>query len=329
VSQTVDEAYGVIERGARLLFPGLSGALFVLPPSRLIVERVATWGHVSSARTVYGPEDCWAIRQGRLHIVEGAAGGPRCRHVDDAASSSWMCIPMTAQGSMIGILHLSGEPAPARPGLAGANAWDDAARSGHGAGDAHLPDAARNLALWVAELLGLSLANFRLRETLQTQSTRDPLTGLFNRRYMEESLERELYRAAREHGTLGTIMLDLDHFKELNDRAGHVAGDEILREIAKLLRTHVRAEDIVCRYGGEEFTILLPDAGRDETQARADALRRAVDTMELSNRQRVTISAGVAVYPANGTTAEELVDAADSALYAAKAAGRNRVVAAA
>jgi diguanylate cyclase (GGDEF)-like protein len=146
---------------------------------------------------------------------------------------------------------------------------------------------------------------------------------------MEDSLERELHRAAREEGTLGTIMLDLDHFKALNDQAGHVAGDRVLRSLADLLRSHVRAGDVVCRYGGEEFTVLMPDAGLDETLARAEILRAAVEDASRTEPLPVTISAGVAVYPVHASTGSELIDAADAALYAAKARGRNRVMTAA
>jgi diguanylate cyclase (GGDEF)-like protein len=190
----------------------------------------------------------------------------------------------------------------------------------------HLTESARNLGLWVAELLALSLANFRLRETLHAQSTRDPLTGLFNRRYMEDSLERELYRAAREDGTMGVIMADIDHFKVFNDRSGHVAGDVVLRSLAELLTSKVRAEDIVCRYGGEEFTILLPNAGLDETRVRAEMLREATAGLVLADGQHLTLSLGVAAYPDHGATAAELISAADGALYAAKSGGRNQVV---
>jgi diguanylate cyclase (GGDEF)-like protein len=332
VSHTAEEAYDVIARGARSLFPGLSGALLVLSENRQVVERVATWGRAATAHVVFRPEDCWAIRQGRLHIVDGADSGPRCAHVSPD-ESSFVCIPMTAQGSMLGVLHLAEAGAP----HGGRRRAADAVRAGEPdpdprggrTGEGRLSDDARTLALWVAELLGLSLANFRLRETLRSQSTRDPLTGLFNRRYMEDSLERELHRAAREEGTLGTIMLDLDHFKALNDQAGHVAGDRVLRSLADLLRSHVRAGDVVCRYGGEEFTVLMPDAGLDETLARAEILRAAVEDASRTEPLPVTISAGVAVYPVHASTGSELIDAADAALYAAKARGRNRVMTAA
>jgi diguanylate cyclase (GGDEF)-like protein len=335
VSQTAEEAYGVIERGARLLFPGLSGALLVLPPSRLVVERVATWGVVPTERRIFQPDDCWALRQGRLYIVDSTDSGPICGHVG-TEPVPYMCIPMTAQGATLGVFHLSADTADSGLDVVGHRSIASVPiapmatkPSEERTADVRLTDTARNLGLWVAELLALSLANFRLRETLHAQSTRDPLTGLFNRRYMEDSLERELYRAAREEGTLGVIMADLDHFKAFNDRSGHVAGDAVLRSLADLLSSSVRAEDIVCRYGGEEFTILLPNASLDETRHRAEMLREAATGMTVPEGQRLTLSLGVAAYPGNGTTGRELIEAADAALYAAKSAGRDRVVAAA
>ncbi|MBA2719126.1 MAG: GGDEF domain-containing protein [Chloroflexi bacterium] len=342
VSQTADEAYGVIARGARLLFPGLSGALYVLPPNRLVVERVATWGVEPDTQRIYRPDDCWALRQGRLFIVDGPDSGPTCGHVGGGDAIPYMCIPLTAQGATLGVFHLSEDwpdvaPAsadvPSSPGPATATATATAQPTAVDAelrtADVRLTESARSLGLWVAELLALSLANFRLRETLHAQSTRDPLTGLYNRRYMEDSLERELYRAAREEGTLGVVMADLDHFKAFNDRSGHVAGDEVLRSLAALLSSSVRAEDIVCRYGGEEFTILLPNASLEETQARAEVLRAAAAALVVADGQRLTLSLGVAAFPRHGATATELIGVADAALYTAKSTGRDRVVAAA
>jgi diguanylate cyclase (GGDEF)-like protein len=237
-----------------------------------------------------------------------------------------MCIPLTAQGATLGVFHLLAQAPDTQPDF---EAHRTLARRGQGRTvDGRLTESARNLGLWVAELLALSLANFRLRETLRAQSTRDPLTGLFNRRYMEDSLERELYRAAREQGSLGVIMADLDHFKALNDRSGHVAGDAVLRSVADLLHDNVRAEDIVCRYGGEEFTILLPNAGLEEARIRAEALRIAAAGLSIADGHGLTISLGVAAYPDHGNTATDLISAADVALYEAKSLGRDRVVAA-
>jgi diguanylate cyclase (GGDEF)-like protein len=165
---------------------------------------------------------------------------------------------------------------------------------------------------------------------LRDLSVRDPLTGLFNRRYMEETLARELLRAARKTSMLGIIMLDVDHFKRFNDRYGHGAGDLLLREMGKTLRTQIRGGDIVCRYGGEEFLLILPEASLETTRARAESVRQSVAALHLLYESLpldpVTISLGVAVYPQHGDTADLLVRTADTALYQAKANGRNQVV---
>jgi len=191
-------------------------------------------------------------------------------------------------------------------------------------------DSTVRLAKVLAESTALALANLNLREVLRAQSIRDPLTGLFNRRYMEESLERELSRATRKKQPLSVAMLDVDHFKHFNDSFGHDAGDTLLCEIARVFRTTLRAEDIICRYGGEEFAMILPDAPLPSIQGRIEQLREKVrDTIAQHRGQpldRVTVSIGIATYPEHGTTSETLLRAADAALYQAKAQGRDRVV---
>jgi diguanylate cyclase (GGDEF)-like protein len=181
----------------------------------------------------------------------------------------------------------------------------------------------------VAEHVSLAIANLKLRETLRSQSIRDPLTGLFNRRYMEESLEREMRRAARGHHPVGIIMLDLDDFKGFNDAHGHDAGDALLRLVGTTLQRSVRAEDIACRYGGEEFALILPEASLVDAVARAEAIRESVRALAIDHRRQQvaggTISAGVAVYPEHGPTGHAVLRAADAALYQAKIAGRDCV----
>jgi diguanylate cyclase (GGDEF)-like protein/PAS domain S-box-containing protein len=165
---------------------------------------------------------------------------------------------------------------------------------------------------------------------LREQSVRDHLTGLFNRRYMEETLERELLRASRKQLSLGIIMLDVDDFKRFNDDRGHAAGDAILREFGNLLLRHVRGEDIVCRYGGDEFIIILPDASREVTQERAELICEYAKQFHLQfegqTLEAITPSLGVAVFPENGSTNTAVLRAADDALYRAKRAGPGRVV---
>jgi len=182
----------------------------------------------------------------------------------------------------------------------------------------------------LAEHLALAVANLNLREKLRLQSIRDPLTKLFNRRYMEESLERELRRSIRRGLPLAVLMIDVDQFKHFNDSFGHEAGDELLRELARLFESQLRAEDIACRYGGEEFMMILPEAPLEAARERAEQLRRAASEFQLQYRgdklERVSVSIGVSCYPERGTSGEALLRSADQAVYRAKQEGRNRVI---
>lgn len=191
-------------------------------------------------------------------------------------------------------------------------------------------DLDEQMAKTLAEQAALALANLKLREVLRTQSVRDPLTNLYNRRYMEESLERELSRAVRKNSRLSLMLIDVDHFKQFNDMFGHDAGDVVLRSLGSLLQTQLRREDIVCRYGGEEFIVILPDASLDSARQRGEQLREATKELVTEFRGqalgRITLSIGVATFPQNGTTGAVLVEAADAALYQAKKEGRDRIV---
>ena len=225
-------------------------------------------------------------------------------------------MPLMAHGQPIGLLHVNGS----------------AIRT---AGDGRVEAPAANiqytrlLTETVAEQLAMALANLRLREALRAQAIRDPLTGLFNRRYMEESLTREIRRAERMRCSLGCIMVDVDHFKNYNDTWGHAAGDTLLRELATLLQNRVRGSDIVCRYGGEEFTLILPDASLDITTARAEQIRAQASQLRIEGHDNeqpsITLSLGVASYPDHGMDGGSVLRAADRGLYQAKHEGRNRV----
>jgi diguanylate cyclase (GGDEF)-like protein len=220
-----------------------------------------------------------------------------------------------AQGTALGLLQLQN-------GLSGLGQPEERCE--------HLTGSKQHLAVTFGEHIALALAHLKLRESLRDQAIRDPLTSLFNRRYMEESLEGELRRAIRKQRPLGVIMLDLDHFKRFNDTFGHEAGDTLLREFANFLKTHVRREDIICRYGGEEFTLILPEASLENTCKRAEQIREAVQFLRVEYRRRslgaVTISLGVAAFPEHGSSPDALLRAADAALYRAKAEGRDQVV---
>ncbi|HVC32429.1 MAG TPA: diguanylate cyclase [Chloroflexota bacterium] len=304
-----DEAYQVIAQGARQLFPVESGALCVLNESQNLVEAVAEWGDFTPSERAFGPDDCWALRRGKPHLVDNAREGVVCRHLDRPDAGRCLCVPMMAQGRALGVLHLRFGRAEPRDGF--------------------LAEAKKQLAVAAAGHFALTLANLNLRESLRQQAVRDPLTGLFNRRYLEETLEREVRRAVRRDRSIGIVMLDLDHFKSFNDTFGHVGGDLLLRELGAYLQSHVRAEDIACRYGGEEFTLILVEASLADTARRADELREGVGQIRAAHGEialeTVSISCGVAAFPDQGPTPETLLRAADAALYRAKSAGRNRV----
>jgi diguanylate cyclase (GGDEF)-like protein len=176
--------------------------------------------------------------------------------------------------------------------------------------------------------MSLALANLKLREIMRNQAIRDSLTGLYNRRYLEETLEREVHRGNRLGICIGMIMMDLDHFKPYNDSYGHSAGDAVLRAAGHLIQNQIRGEDIACRYGGEEFLLIMPGASLEVLQQRAETIVREVKQLHLQNHtfHPITISAGVAIFPDNGATADLVLQAADQALYHAKGAGRDRVM---
>ena len=306
---TISEAYVVLGRAVREMYGQLSGGVYLFGASRNVVELVTSWGDLPVAKT-FPPADCWALRRGRAHHVSASGAEPACRHTGDGQKSA-MCVPMLAQGDALGVLHLVGATE---------------------LGDRVFTSIAQRLAVAAAESCALALASIRLREKLADQSLRDSLTGLFNRRYTEETLEREIARAKREAAALGVLMLDLDHFKRFNDDFGHDAGDTALREAATVFVESVRTSDVVSRVGGEEFLVVLPGASLEATFRKSEAIREELKGLELFHRGRrlppLTFSAGVAAFPGNGETPEALLRAADTALYEAKHAGRDRTISA-
>ncbi len=302
---TTEEAYTVIVRVAQQIFPVQAGALYVISPTRNLVEAVAVWGDSGLVERTFAPDECWALRRGRVHWVEDFKTGLVCKHLPRPSPEGYLCVPMMAQSEALGVLYLT-QPANAR-----------------------LTEAKQRLALAMAEHIAMALSNLKLHETLRSQSIRDPLTGLFNRRFMEESLALELRRAIRNQRSLGIIMLDLDRFKHFNDTYGHDAGDTLLRELGTLLQSNIRGEDIACRYGGEEFTLILPEGNAEVIQQRAEALREAIKRLDIQHRGqpigRISASMGIAIFPTHGRTRETLLQAADAALYQSKDAGGDHV----
>jgi hypothetical protein len=305
--RNLDEAHSVITRRLPLLLRGTRGMLYMMASSRNWLESVSHWGELATEfDKILDPEDCWALRRNKPHGMASEESDLLCKHVQAESGKGYLCLPMVAHGEIMGLLHIR---------YADEN------------------DGARNIiaqsALAAAEQLSLILANLRLRETLKNQSIRDPQTGLFNRRYMEDSLVRELSRAERVGKTVVVAMVDIDHFKRLNDTFGHTAADAVLREWSELLKAKFRGSDIVCRYGGEEFVIILPDICMDDARQRLEQLRSELAGMVVRQEGQsipaVTVSMGVAFYPVHGQTSQSLLQAADHALYRAKEMGRDRI----
>ena len=310
----MQEFFVVISSFAPRIFERESGSMFVMNSSRSAIEMVVSWGEGEPAERVFRPDACWALRRGRLHRAGGSSLGPTCKHTPSDGTTGYTCIPMMGQGEALGVLHVHG--------------FADTAENVPELGAVVVESRLRTI-ISVAEHIALALANLKLRETLRTQAIRDPLTGLFNRRHMEESLEREIARATRSSGTVAALMIDIDHFKRFNDTFGHAAADVALRETAEVIRKSLRTDDIACRYGGEEIVVILPDTPLDEAAECAERIRVAIAAQQLRYQGAaigmVTASFGVAVSSARAATVESLLRAADVALYAAKHEGRNRV----
>ena len=303
------EAYSVISETAAQLFPEDSGAVFVLSPSRDVLEAAVVWGALPPASLVFLPSECWAHRRGQSHLV--LSHEQRCPHTANDGHM-YVCLPLLAQGETLGILHIL-------DGRAKADQADEA----------RMTEKCR-VARILADHIGLGIANLKLRITMRDLSIRDPLTGLFNRRYMEEALAQEQHRAKRNDTQMAVIMIDIDHFKVFNDTYGHDAGDAVLRELGAFFKKHVRGGDIACRYGGEEFILILSPSTAAGARQRAENIREDAALLSVKHAGRdlsaITLSLGLAIFPDHASEAAALIKAADVALYQAKGEGRNRVV---
>ena len=308
-SLNLEEAQQQASRVLAKFFPG--GAALLLNSSQNLLEVVLAWGATSAREGPFPPESCWGLRKGEAHLSGPHCSNPACNHYDAEKGGCHVCVPMMAQGGALGVLSI-----------------EDTSFCG---GDrlSHRFQRKLKLAHTLAEQIALAFANLSLREKLKYQSVRDPLTGLFNRRHMEEILERELCRAARNNTPVSVLMIDIDQFKRFNDCYGHEAGDLALREFGVLLRLQVRGGDIACRYGGEEFLLIMGETDAPTARERAETLRQRVAELPIRYRGQmlrpITVSIGVATFPAQGDSAAQLVSSADAALYRAKREGRDRV----
>jgi diguanylate cyclase (GGDEF)-like protein/PAS domain S-box-containing protein len=311
---TMQETGPVILRSMKKLFPNSEGALFLLSASKTDLESAVRWGDFPEDidDNVFSPDACWGLRRGSVYVVDDIESGLICPHLKHPPSTAYACLPLMAKGDVLGLLHIRGRSA------------------GKAEDSLRLISGLKDLATSLSELLSLSISNIKLRETLSNQSIKDSLTGLFNRRYMEEIFQREIYRAARKQESIGIVMIDIDHFKSFNDAHGHLTGDMALVEIANVFRAGLRKSDIACRYGGEEFTLILPECPLDEAGKMAARLAEETKNLRIQSGGLVfgpiTLSMGVAAFPQHGANPADLLRAADAALYRAKQEGRDRII---
>jgi diguanylate cyclase (GGDEF)-like protein len=302
--RTINEALEIGAQHVGALLPASMGAIGLFDAAHENVEVIQTFGSATWFALTFRPDDCWGLRRGRAHLQIAQGVEPQCAHFEGTGGTT-ICLPLIAQGESLGVVSVR---------------------------TAQLTDIQRQTLQTMTEQLALAIANLKLQETLRFQSLRDPLTGLFNRRYLDDALAREFARGRRHDHPVSIVMIDIDHFKRFNDTYGHEGGDALLAAFGKLLADQARGEDLACRYGGEEFTLILPNAPIESALQRADELRRTVKGLQVYLHGQplgpVTMSAGVASFPAHGTAESTVLAAADRMLYRAKASGRDRVLAA-
>lgn len=307
--KSIDELYEIVRQAMAAMFVGSSGQLFIYSNSRDMLDGAITWGDAELIRHIQ-PQDCWSLRRGRrFEYGDGVVRFP-CNHIQtDAVPDRYLCLPIIAQGDTVGLLHI----ALASPDV----------------GELPITDSLISFAQRCSEQISMAIANVKLRDELHEQSTRDPLTGLYNRRYFLECSRAAISMIGRDGGSVALISFDADNFKSYNDSYGHDAGDYLLSTVAELTRRFFNDDEVCCRIGGEEFSILIPDCNAADAKSRAMEFIHTIEAYEFRYRDqllpKVTVSAGVASCPEHATSLQDLSRLADIAMYDAKELGKNRV----
>lgn len=310
VCKSKEEAFQFISESARSLFKDCSGALYIIKESRNQLHLAAKWGN-STQPELFTPDDCWGLRLGKRFVTSSSWKTPLCNHISADDKAIYVCYPLIAYGEITGLFHVVIQEMPGETD------------------SKSIPASIEQTLLMFTEQVSLSISNLELHQKLKHLAIHDPLTGLYNRHYLEETFEREIHRAKRKNSKLGIIMMDIDHFKIFNDTYGHSAGDTVLKEFGRFINASFRVEDFCCRYGGEEFFVLLSDVDPREFREKCDKIRHDIENIQITYRdmplKNITATIGAALYPEHGETASQLIESADKALYRGKKAGRNRV----
>jgi len=309
---SIEEILSVIAVYLEKLLPFCSGAIYLMNHSRNYLEMAIDWNNPQITEEIFSLDQCWGLRQGKIYFFANASESIPCQHVESGNRlRSYFCVPLLGLNKTIGILYLQFTQSTEMEKGEASKLYEKN----------HL------MIQSVSDQISLSISNLMLNETLKTRSTRDLLTNLYNRSYLSETFDRDIQRAKRNKTAIAVVMMDLDYFKDINDRYGHEAGDTVLREISKLLLSQLRKSDMACRYGGEEITLILYDTDPQKAIDKVEELRKKIAALEFRFADLVTVTAsfGIAIYPKDGDDSEQLIKAADDALYQSKKAGRNRV----
>lgn len=297
------DVMNVAELFAPNIAPGVSGRLYILEREPWQMRCTAEWLSPEGDKKPFHPDECWAVRRGQSHPPVNGEPDIGCYHLPESQAQQSLCIPLIAQGEAIGLLSfqdITPETAPSRAYLE-----------------------------LMAEALGLALANQRLRDALLEKALFDPLTGLRNRYHLEDTLRTQMKQAVRNEEPVSCLMIDIDHFKSINDRFGHEAGDLVIKSVAAIIQRAVHDSGLAFRYGGEEFLVLLTGADEEAAHAAATEIYNGVHALSLryglSEIGPVDVSIGIASYPQHAQS-DNLLRAADVALYRAKELGRSRIV---
>jgi diguanylate cyclase (GGDEF)-like protein len=313
-SLSIGEIYEWIKKYCIQLLPITSGILYIANPSKNFLELKAQWNTPKVVANFFHPDQCWALRQGKLYKFLDKDKSIPCKHLSKAnPKTPYFCIPLLAHNDMIGLLYIEFKK------------FDDIPKNQI----IHLLKTYESILYNIADHIALAISNIKLRDILKNSSLHDPLTTLYNRAYLDEYLLKDILLAKREKNTISIIMIDIDHFKDINDKFGHEAGNFVLKQFAQVILNHIRETDIACRYGGEEFLLLFSDVSLKETAKILESLRKKISEIKLQFGPQlidpITASMGVAMYPEHATDAVGLIVAADKALYQSKKTGRNKV----
>jgi diguanylate cyclase (GGDEF)-like protein/PAS domain S-box-containing protein len=309
----MQEADRVITQFLPLLLPSVDGALYLLNNSTDMYELTSGWGKTVESDETFAADACWAVRHRKAHHFKSGDVEELCAHCTKGMKRDYLDIPLISQGKILGLLHLEEK--------------DEAEKNND---DNMLTGLGKNLAMIVAGQLAFALSNIRLQEAVREQAIRDTLTGLYNRRYMEQALDKEIRQAARNNASVGVITLDLDSFGKFNDRHGYKSGNLIMRNLGDFLKSNSHPDDIICRGNGDEFAIICPRISPDTLKHRAEGILEGLTYFNKRHQdlyqEPLTLSLGTAIFPDDGHTSEQIIKLADIALNQAVQEGGNKVV---